>query len=160
VKQAIALESIVKARNIVNNTNQTVHGNSIVGDGNIVTTNITNNITQHHHHHHYPNPVSFGFAYRIIPFQAFEPNAIVEKGSFDDYVEAYKAKHCNNKNELKFVELLIKARMLKQTNGGVMPSEYKIDNVLDIPVCDWYNRQKGEKNQWKDDDKKRLFEIC
>jgi hypothetical protein len=37
VKQSIALESIVKARNIVNNTNQTVHGNSIIGDGNIVT---------------------------------------------------------------------------------------------------------------------------
>jgi hypothetical protein len=159
MKQAIALESIVKARNIVNNTKQTVHGNSIVGDGNIATTNITNNIT-HHHHHHYPSPMSFGFPYRIIPFQAFDQNITVERASFDDCVEAYKAKHCNNKNELKFVELLIKARMLKQTNGGVMPSEYKIDNVLDIPVCDWYNRQKREKNQWVDDDKRRLFEMC
>jgi hypothetical protein len=97
MKQAIALESIVKARNIVNNTNQTVHGNSIVGDGNIVTTNITNNITQHHHHYHYPNPVSFGFAYGIIPFQAFEQNARVERASFDDCLKAYRTKHCNKK---------------------------------------------------------------
>jgi hypothetical protein len=77
VKQSIALEKMVKARGIVNNTNQTVHGNSIVGDGNIVTTNITNNIT-HHHHHHYPSPMSFGFPYRIIPFQAFEQNTTEE----------------------------------------------------------------------------------
>jgi hypothetical protein len=159
VKQAIALESIVKARNIVNNTNQTVHGNSIVGDGNIVTTNITNNI-MHHHHHHYPSTMSFGFPYGIIPFQAFEQNATVERASFDDYAKAYRTKHCNNKNELKFIELLIKARMLKQTNGGVMPSEYKIDNELDIPVFDWYNRQRKMKDQWIDDEKRRLFEMC
>jgi hypothetical protein len=89
VKQAIALESMVKARDIVNNTNQTVHGNSIVSDGNIVTTNITNNIT-HHHHHHYPSPISFGFPYRIIPFQAFEPNTTVERATFEDCVKASK----------------------------------------------------------------------
>jgi hypothetical protein len=57
--------------------------------------------------------------------------------------------------------MLIKAKKLKQTNGGVMPSEYKkIDNVLDIQVLDWNNRQRRMKDQWVDDEKKRLFEMC
>jgi hypothetical protein len=125
-----------------------------------VTTNIANNIT-HHHHYHDPNPVSFGFPYRIIPIQTFDPNTTVERASFDDCVKAYKAKHCKNRKELNYVEMLIKAKKLKQTNGGVMPSEYKkIDNVLDIQLLDWNNRQRRMKDQWVDDEKKRLFEMC
>jgi hypothetical protein len=54
----------------------------------------------------------------------------------------------------------MKAKKMKESNGGVMPSEYKIGNVLNIKVFDWYNRQKRMKDQWVDDDKKRLFEIC
>jgi hypothetical protein len=106
--------------------------------------------------------MSFGFPYRIIPFKTFEPNTTVERASFDDCAKAYKAKHCNNENELSFIEKLMKVnKELKQSNGGVMPSEYKIKNVLNIQVFDWYNRQRKMKDQWLDsEDKKRLFEMC